>query len=92
MIRRSEVDCPANVRLVACRETVSHHDCGTLIRKECAAGALNSFSDCTGFGNGSEADIDGLTDFKISVKLHGIHGMSVPTMNFEIFYNFHPQS
>jgi hypothetical protein len=42
MIRRGEVDCPANARLVACHEPVSHHECGTQIRKECAEGALNS--------------------------------------------------
>lgn len=58
MIRRSEVDCPANVRLVASHEPVSHHDCGTRIRKECAAGALNSSRVCMDCGNGSEADID----------------------------------
>jgi hypothetical protein len=49
---------PGEPPFVACHEPVSHHNCGTQIRKECAVGALNSFFDCTDCGNGSEADID----------------------------------
>jgi len=31
--------------------------------------------------NGSEADMDGLTDLNISVKMHGIHGMGAAALS-----------
>jgi len=49
MIRREEVDYPANAAHVACHELVRHFNYRRQICKECAEGAFNfssAFTDC----------------------------------------------
>lgn len=39
--------------------------------------------------NGSEADMDGLADLNISVKMHGVHGMGASALSLLIMCAFY---